>query len=153
MRKLEKRVKKIEEAGTVPQLQSLINQIIELIRGNQKIVNEVVKANAELRNELSKLPPKIDDVITTIKNFVSLVEAAGREELTRVATGTAAISPETFKPMVDQLQKIVEQNQRLIENNRAVLESLEDLNKKMKRKMPATRLFSSYPPRRLKERR
>ena len=40
-------MEKVEQAGTMPQLQSLINEIIELIRSNQKIVNDVIQANAE----------------------------------------------------------------------------------------------------------
>lgn len=122
-----------------------------MIRGNQKIVNEVVKANADLRNELSKLPPKMDDVITTIKSFISLVEAAGREELARgPMPPTPSITSETFKPLTEQLQKIVEQNQRLIESNQSIIESLESLSKKVRTRTPATRLFSSYPLKRLR---
>jgi len=129
----------------------LINQIIELIRGNQKIVNEVVKANADLRNELSKLPPKMDDVITTIKNLISLVEAAGRQELARGPRAPVpSVGPEVFKPLTEQLQKIVEQNQRLIESNQSMIKSLEDISKKVRTRTPATRLFSSYPFKRLR---
>jgi len=129
----------------------LINQIIELIRGNQKIVNEVVKANADLRNELSKLPPKMDDVITSIKNLISLVEAAGREQLAKgPMPPTPSVTSETFKPLTENLQKIVEQNQRLIESNKSIIDSLENISKKVKTRTPATRLFSSYPLRRLR---
>ena len=145
IKKLEQRIEKIEQAGTVPQLQSLINQIIELIRNNQKIVNEVIQANTDLRNEFSKLPPKMDDLSTTMKHFISLVEAAGREEIT-------APGPEAFKPMIEELKKLVEQNQKLLESNQAVLEQLDDMNRKLRGGTPVSRVLTSYPAMRLKRR-
>ena len=69
IKKLEERIDKMETSGSATQVQNLINQIIELIRSNQKIVNDVIQANAELRNELSKLPSKIDDLIDTMKSY------------------------------------------------------------------------------------
>jgi len=138
LKKLEHRMERIEQAGTVPQLQSLINQILELIRSNQKIVNDVIQANAELRNEFSKLPSKIDELTTTMKNFISMVEAAGKEEI-------SPPSPEMFKPMTEQLQKLVEQNQKLVENNQVVIEQLDSLNRKIRGGTPVSQLLTSYP--------
>ncbi|MHA1874689.1 MAG: hypothetical protein ACTSVB_11305 [Candidatus Heimdallarchaeaceae archaeon] len=138
LKKLEKRIERIERAGTIPQLQALINQIIELIRSNQKIVNDVIQANTELRNELSKIPPKLDDVLTTMKNFISLVEAAGREEETSPPT-------ESLKPISEKLEKMIEQNQKILESNQAILEQLNTMNKKLKGGTPVSRLLASYP--------
>ena len=144
IKKLEERIEKIESAGTMPQLQNLINQIIELIRNNQKIVNDVIQANADLRNEFSKLPSKIDELIDTMNNFLSLVEAAGREEIT--APQPQQPSPDMFKPMVEELKKISDQNQRVIESNQIVLEELDKMNKRIKAKgTPVSTLLSTYP--------
>lgn len=136
--KLEKRIKYLEEAGTVPQLQSLIGQIIELVRGNQQLVDQVVRADAELRNELSRLPGKLDELITTIKSFLNLVKIAGEEEV-------RGVSPESLKPLTDQFQKMLEQNQKLIEGNQAILESIESLGKKIKMGTPVSKLLYTYP--------
>ena len=141
IKKIEERVERIEQAGTMPQLQNLINQIIELIRSNQKIVNDVIQANTELRNEFSKLPPKMDELIENIKNFLFLVEAAGREE---VATTTAP-SSDAFKPVVDQLQKIADQNQKLMESNQSVIDEMEELRKRVKGGTPVSSLLATYP--------
>jgi len=141
IKKLEERIKKLESSESTPQLQNLINQIIELIRNNQKIVNDVIQANADLRNELSKLPPKIDELLTTINNFLSLVEAAGREEV-----APAQPSPDIFKPMIEELKKISEQNKKLIESSHSVLEELDKLSKRLKaRGTPVSTLLSTYP--------
>jgi len=138
LKKLEKRIEQVEQAGTIPQLQSLINQIIELIRSNQKIVNDVIQANSELRNEISKIPPKLDDLTTTMKNFISLVEAAGKEETT--APGT-----DSLKPLTEYMQKMVEQNQRLLEGNQAMVDQLDNLSRKIRGGTPVSQLMSSYP--------
>ncbi len=143
VRRLEKRMGDLERAGSIPQLQGLITQVVELIKSNQKIVNEVIASNAGLRNELSRLPPKIDDMISAMKNFLNLVEAAGRDEIT-------SPGPEAFKPMADQLTKLVDQNQKLIENNQAILEAIDNLTRKVRSGTPVSSLLSQYPGLRLK---
>ncbi len=144
LKKLEKRMDKLEGTSTVPQLQSLINQIIELIRSNQKIVNDVIQANAELKNEIAKLPSKIDEVTTELKNFISLVEAAGKEEV-------SGPGPEIMKPVTNELKKMVEQNQRILESNQAMLDKLDVLGKKVRRGTPVSELLTSYPSIRMRK--
>jgi hypothetical protein len=138
LKKLEKRIEQVEQTGTVPQLQTLINQIIELIRSNQKIVNDVIQANAELRNEMSKLPPKIEDLTVMLKNFISLVEAAGREEVSGPRS-------DVMKPMNEYLEKMVDQNQKIMEGNQAMIEQLDNISRKIRGGTPVSQLLSSYP--------
>ncbi|OGI12203.1 hypothetical protein A3K64_02630 [Candidatus Micrarchaeota archaeon RBG_16_36_9] len=142
IKKLEERMEKIESSGSSPQLQSLINQIIELIRGNQKIVNDVIQANADLKNELSKLPSKIDDLLDSMNNFLSLIEAAGKEE---TETLQPQVNTDTFKPVIDELKKISDQNQKLIDSNQAVLEEINRTSKRLKGGIPVSSLLSTYP--------
>jgi len=143
IRRLEKRLDGLERGGTVPQLQNLMNQIIELIRSNQKIVNDVIRANTELRNELSRIPPKMDDMIMTMKNFIGLVEAAGKDEI-------SSPSPESMKPLEDLLKKMVDQNEKLLEGNEAVVDQLNILGKKMRGSTPVSRIVSAYPGMRIR---
>lgn len=138
LKKLEQRMEKVEQAGTMPQLQSLINQIIELIRSNQKIVNDVIQANSELRNEMSKLPSKIDELTSTMKSFIALVEAAGKEE-------ASSPSAESLKPLTEYLQKMVEQNQKILEGNQSMVDQLDTIGRKLRGGTPVSQLLSSYP--------
>ena len=138
LKKLEQRIERVEQTGTIPQLQSLITQIIELIRSNQKIVNDVIQANAELRNEISKLPPKIEDLTNMMKSFIALVEAAGREEV-------SGPSSESLKPLTEYLQKMVDQNQKILEGNQAMLDQLDNISRKLRGGTPVSQLMSSYP--------
>jgi len=138
IRRLEKRMGELEQAGTIPQLQSLISQIISLIRGNQRVVEEIVKANSDLRNELSKLPPKIDELTTTMKSFLNMVKAAGEEEL-------KAPSPETMRPIEESFKQLLEQNKKLIEGNQAILDSMDKMGRKMKSGTPVSQILQQYP--------
>lgn len=144
LKRLEKRMDVIESSGAVPQLQSLINQIIELIRSNQKIVNDVIQANSELRNELAKMPAKIDELTGLMKNFITLIEAAGKEEI-------STPGPELMKPVTEELKKMVEQNQKILETNQAMIDKLDVMGRKMKRGTPVSELLSSYPSMRLRK--
>ncbi len=131
IRRLEGRVKGLEQAGSIPQLQGLVNQIIELVKTNQKIINEVIRANLELRSELAKLPLKIDQLIDEMRDLVGLIEHAGKEEI-------RGPTSETMKPIVEQFAAMTEQN-------KAILEALDNLNRKVKSGTPVSKLMSSYP--------
>ncbi len=145
MRRLEERMKQIEESTTaagVPQLQNLIAQIIELIKTNQKLIDEIVRADDRLRDELSKIPAKIDELIAGMKGFMDLIKVAGE--------GEVSFTPDAMKPVTEQFQKMVEQNQRLVESNQQVLESLSDISRKIKAGTPVSHLLSAYPQLKIK---
>jgi methyl-accepting chemotaxis protein len=135
----------MESVGSSTTLQNLINQVIELIRSNQKIVNDVIRSNSELRNELSKLPSKLDTLIGTINNFLSLVEAAGKEEV----SPSQQVNADALKIVVEELKKISEQNQKIVESNQSVSEELDRMRKRSSRSgLPVSTLLSNYPIRR-----
>lgn len=141
VRRLEGRIRQLEQTTAyagLPQLQGLITQIIELVKSNQKIVDEVIKANSELRNELGKLPPKVDELVFQMKSFMNLIRMAGEEN-------EVSIPPEMMTPVTDQLKKISDQNEKVLESNQEVMSSLEDLNKKIKTGTPVSQLLAAYP--------
>jgi len=141
IRSLERRLDEVERALTaagIPQIQSLIAQIIELIKTNQRLIDEIIRADNELRNELSKLPPKIDDLVSNMKRFMEILEEAGEAE-------TAGIGPETLKPISDALQKLAEQNQKIIDGNQAIVQALDSINRKLRSGTPISSLISQYP--------
>ncbi|MDD5416703.1 MAG: hypothetical protein PHU12_01880 [Candidatus Aenigmarchaeota archaeon] len=136
MKRLEARIEGLEKAGSVPQLQSLITQIIELIKTNQKIINEVIRANLDLRSELAKMPLKIDQLIDEMRDLIELIEAAGRQE-------TSGVGPEAMKPIVEQVKNLADQN-------KAMMEAIDNLNRKIKSGTPVSKILSSYPSIKLK---
>lgn len=128
IRRIEKRLEKVEDTSSTSQVQKLMEQVIELIKSNQRIIDDVVKANAELRDELAKIPGKVDKLLGTMSEFMEILKEASQEE-----AGGAAIGPEVMKPMVDKLGELVEQNKKGLESSGTMLTALETIDKRLKR--------------------
>jgi len=128
IRRLEKRMEKMEDTSSTSQVQKLMEQVIELIKSNQRIIDDVVKANAELRDELSKIPGKIDKLMGTMTEFMEIMKAASEEE----AAG-GGIGPEVMKPLADKLGELVDQNKKSLETNQTMISALETIDKRLKR--------------------
>ena len=127
VRRLEKRMEKMEDTSSTSQVQKLMEQVIELIKSNQRIIDDVVKANAELRDELSKVPGKIDKLLDTMNEFMDLLRLASEEE------DRGGVGPEVFKSMVDKMTEMVEQNKKSLEANHTMVAAMETIDKRMKR--------------------
>lgn len=126
IRRLEKRISKIESTTASSGLQKLIEQIIELIKSNQRVIDDVIKANSELRNELSKIPGKLDQLISNINEFIEILKASAAEE----ATPQAGVD---MKPLVEKITELVEQTKKNMEINQAALTNLSAIDTRMKR--------------------
>jgi DNA repair exonuclease SbcCD ATPase subunit len=128
IRRIEKRLEKVEDTSSTSQVQKLMEQVIELIKSNQRIIDDVVKANAELRDELAKVPGKIDKLMGTLNDFMEILKEASEEE-----SAGAAIGPEVMKPLADKLGEMIEQNKKQLESNQTMLTALETIDKRLKR--------------------
>jgi methyl-accepting chemotaxis protein len=127
IRRLEKRLEKMEDTSSTSQVQKLMEQVIELIKSNQRIIDDVVKANAELRDEIARIPGKVDKLLETMGEFMDLLRLASEEE------ERGGAGPETFKPMVDKMTEMVEQNKKSLEASQTMLTALETIDKRLKR--------------------
>ncbi len=127
IRRLEKRLEKMEDTSSTSQVQKLMEQVIELIKSNQRIIDDVVKANAELRDEIARIPSKVDKLLETMNEFMDLLRLASEEE------ERGGVGPEAFKPMVDKMTEMVEQNGKSLEASQTMLTSLETIDKRLKR--------------------
>jgi predicted transcriptional regulator len=127
IRRLEKRIEKVEGGSYSSEVNRLIEQVVDLIKSNQKIIDSSIKANNELIAEVSRLPKKMDDLVMEIREFMKLLKiSAEEEEVTNV-------SKEVMAPLVDKLGEIIEQNKKDFENNQAVLTTLGIIEKRLKR--------------------
>lgn len=125
IRRLEKRLERVETGSYSSEVRKLIEQVMELIQSNQKIIEQTIKSNNELRDELSQIPGKIDQLLSEIGEFMKLLRASSEEE-----SGT---SPEIMKPLLEKLTELVEQNKRSSDTNQAVLTTLGIIDKRLKR--------------------
>lgn len=127
LRRLEKRISKVEAASSSSQIQKLIEQIIELIKSNQRIIDDVIKADSELRNEMSKLPGRIDVLVSSMNEFIELLKVSATEE------AVAGVSKDVMEPLVNKMDELVNQNKKGLETSQAVLNSLGMIDNRLKR--------------------
>lgn len=123
IRKLEERIKKMERDKEGFAYESFMREILELIQSNQKLVDEIVKANDNLREELSKIPGKIDELLDTWKEFIDILKEVGGAEATS--------------------SSLTEQFNKLIEQNREMLDSIKSI--KSRRMVEGSETLKKYP--------
>jgi hypothetical protein len=141
LRRMEKRIEDIERSSGAFDVKEFYREMVDIIRMNQQLVDELAKANDALRIEISKLPAKMEELISNMKELISFIKASVTEEsYDTVSTG----------PMNKKLEELVETNKKIVENNQAVLNVLEDLGKKLTKPSPPTMMMKKplppYPP-------
>ena len=127
IRRLEKRLEKMEDTTSSSQVQKLMEQVIELIKSNQRIIDDVVKSDSELRNELSLIPGKIDNLVNKMDEFINLLKAAATED----AGGMGGDN--SLEPLISKINEMVSQNKAALDTNKAVLENLSSIDNRLKR--------------------
>ncbi|RLJ08954.1 MAG: hypothetical protein DRP13_00465 [Candidatus Aenigmatarchaeota archaeon] len=127
LRRLEKRIAELESSSSSSEMQKLTEEIIELIKSNQRIIDDIVKSDAELRNEISKIPGKIDELIGNMNEFMELLKTSATEET------VTDISKDVMQPLVNKMDELIQQNKKSIEVNQAALTTLGILDKRLKR--------------------
>jgi hypothetical protein len=126
IRRLERRLDRVERTsgeGSYPK--EILSDIVDIVRMNQMLVDELAKSNDALRIELSKLPGRIDDLLLNMKELVSFIRASGEQEV-------APMGPDTMKPVVEKLDELLKENRKMTAKNDSLLELLDELGKKMK---------------------
>jgi len=80
LRRLEKRMDDIEKSSSGDNSHEFYREMVDIIRMNQQLVDELAKANDALRIELSRLPGRIEELVTDLKELLSYIKASGSEE-------------------------------------------------------------------------
>ncbi|MFP4046058.1 MAG: hypothetical protein ACLFS3_03285 [Candidatus Aenigmatarchaeota archaeon] len=120
IRKLEKRIEEVEQNRRSGNMEELMRELMDLVKSNQHMVDEIVKADNELRNELEKIPEKINEVTEQWNEFLEVLKSSSGAEM-----GGGA-SPE----MAEKLDKLIEQNSALLEKNEEIVDSIKSLKKR-----------------------
>lgn len=124
IRRLEKRVDQLESSTSLD-AKEFLREIVDIVRMNQQLVDELAKANDALRIELSRLPGRIEELINNLKELLSYIRASATEE--------AGVPSESFKPLMDKLDQLIEGNKRIVESNQSMTAALEEMDKRMRR--------------------
>lgn len=124
LRRLEKRIEQLESSKTFD-TKDFYKELLDIVRMNQQIVNELAKANDALRIELSKLPARLDDLTSRLEELISFIKASATEEVSPKEGLPSSVLPK-IDQMVDMMKKMVDTNQSL-------QATLEELEKKLRR--------------------
>jgi len=133
LRRLEKRIDELESSPGA-NTKEFLSEVVDIIKMNQQLVDQLAKADDALRIEISKLPAKIDNLVENLNELLSFIKASATEEV-------AAPAAAGLKPLGDKLDKLVEANKKLVENNQEMLSALETISEKLKRPMPPPRFL------------
>lgn len=96
IRRIEKRVEKMERSGSGNEM---VKELIEVVRTNQKIIDEVVKINSEMINKVSELSARVTQMTEKLDDFLERVEIGEAAEATE--------APQQSSPEVEQrIQKL-----------------------------------------------
>ncbi len=121
LRKLEKRIDQLETSSAFD-ANSFFKELIDIVKMNQQIVDEMAKANDSLRIELSRLPGRLEEVCRNLNELISYIQASTGEE------GT-----ESSKAILEKLEQIVETNKKVLESNQSLVSTMEEIDRKLRR--------------------
>lgn len=79
LRRMEKRLEKIEKAGTG---QDMVKELIDVVKTNQQIVDDMVKINSDIINKIADLSNAISGMMAKMDEFMSRIEIEGGTEQT-----------------------------------------------------------------------
>lgn len=126
LRRMEKRLEELEHTSATTTTNEMFKELVDIVRMNQQIVDELARANDALRIELSKIPGKLDELISHLSELLSYIKASAAEDV-------GSPSSDSFKPVVEKLNQLFDSNKKIAEGNQSVLTALEDLDKKLRR--------------------
>lgn len=126
LRRMEKRLSKLEESPGVD-TKDFFKELLDMVRMNQQIVDEIAKANDALRMEIARLVPKLDDLIADLNELMSFIKASAVEEA----------APESMRPLVERMDALIAENKKMAEGTQSMLEALDELGEKVSK--PAVR--------------
>ena len=132
LRRLEKRMESIETTKTTQNLERFVDKILDMVALNQKIVDEVVKANQGLREDMAVLIGKMNDNQERLSEFIGILRDASESELEGNDSKSIA---EALKPYFD---KMSESTSKTLEMNSTLADTLASLDRNMRKSASST---------------
>jgi len=134
LRRMEKRIEELEKSSGDFNIKEFYREMVDIIRMNQQLVDELAKANDALRIELSRLPARIEELTNELKELISYIKASATEEQ-QVEGGGSAVA-EGMKPIAQKLDVLIETNKKIVDNNQALLNVLDEMERKLRGPWP-----------------
>lgn len=127
IRRLEKRLESIETTKTANGLEKFIDKVMDMVELNQKIIEDIVRSNQSMKEDMGILIGKLDTLQSKITGFIDVIQNAAESDVVEAA---AESTGETIKPLIQKLEDI---GNRSNETNAHILQSLENIEKVLRK--------------------
>ena len=102
IRRLERKMEVVEKRTISHET---IREVLEIIKSNQELVEDIVKVNSEMISRVSDLAENVNMLIVKVNDFVSRIEIAASEEGGK-QTETPENTSDADKKMDERLMKL-----------------------------------------------
>ncbi|MFB6209428.1 MAG: hypothetical protein ABEJ56_04825 [Candidatus Nanohaloarchaea archaeon] len=127
IRKLERRIDELQEQKSSGN-DELVRDVLDIMKSNQKIVNDMTESTHELKNSVEDLTHKMDEVVDNMNSFMDLLEQASEADL------EGEVMKDVHSKIADAIGNEMEDVASDIkESNTQVIQNLEDLNENIRR--------------------
>lgn len=149
IRNLERRLERMERSVNLRKEEFIIKDVLDIVKGNQKVVNDMVESNLSLRRTIEDLMSKLDNVVENINSFVKLLKEASESSIEEEISGD--LGKRIVDPLADRFESVVgridEIANSIKNSNERFLSSLEEIEKRLKRIYAAQRKEEFFRPR------
>jgi len=130
LRKLERRVDELQEQnqGNSGSDDKLVEDVIDIMKSNQKIVNDMTESTHELRNSVQDLTHKMDEVVDNMNDFMDVMTQASEMDMKGEVVGD--IESRITNDIGNKMDEVV---QELNDSNQEVVNHLQEVNKSLRR--------------------
>jgi len=130
IRKLERRIDSIEEeaGGGAGANEEVIRDVLDIMKSNQKIVNDMTESTHELKNSVEDLTHKMDEVVDNMNSFMDLLKDASEVDMEGEIVGD--MQGRIADAIGDRMDETVKEMQN---SNQEIVNALKDLEQTMKR--------------------
>ena len=121
IRKLERRIddiqKEAQESSNSGTHDELVRDVLDIMKSNQKIVNDMTESTHELKNSVEDLTHKMDEVVGNMNNFIDLLTEASEMDMEGEMVGDieGRIAEAIGTKMDDVAADIQESNQEVVD--------------------------------------
>jgi hypothetical protein len=137
VRKLERRIDSIEEQaqkGGGAADEQMIRDVLDIMKSNQKIVNDMTESTHELKNSVEDLTHKMDEVVDNMNSFMDLLKDASEVDMEGEIVGD--MQSRIAEAIGDRMDEAIGEMQS---SNQQIVNSLDDLTKTMRRQQAQDR--------------
>lgn len=130
IRKLERRIDSMEEKATQGggANEEVIRDVLDIMKSNQKIVNDMTESTHQLKNSVEDLTHKMDEVVDNMNSFMDLLKDASEVDMEGEIVGD--MQGRIADAIGDRMDDAIKEMQN---SNQEIVNSLQDLNKTMRR--------------------